>query len=214
MRRIYCISGLGADQRVFQKLRIPGAELVPVAWPAFDRYDDMPCYAQKVLAQIPEEKPVLIGVSFGGMLSVEIARQLPVTKAILVSSAKTRDELPQVGGFVQFLLRNNMIPLGLLKNFHNQMAARFGASTEEEKKLLVSIVSETDNSFVRWALQVLLGWQNHEVPPGVVHIHGTADRMIPPDNVKPDYWIDGGTHFMIYDRAAEISGIIVSQLAE
>jgi len=214
MKRIYCISGLGADQRVFQKLQIPGAELVPVAWPALDRQDDMPGYAQKILAQIPEQDPTLIGVSFGGMLSVEIVKQLPMARAIIVSSAKTQDELPPLSGFIQFLFRANLVPVGLFKNFHSLIAARFGPGTRESKKLLMSIVNDTDTDFMKRAFQAMLGWENDEVPPGVVHIHGTADRLIPPDRIKPDQWIEGGTHFMIYDRAAEISRIIVSQLAE
>jgi pimeloyl-ACP methyl ester carboxylesterase len=214
MKRIYCISGLGADQRVFQKLQIPGAALVPVSWPAFDKHDDMSCYAQKIIAQIPDERPTIIGVSFGGMLSVEIAKQIPISKAFIVSSAKTIAELPQVGSFIQFMLRNNLIPVGLFKNFHKQMYERFGVRNEEEKELLVSIMNDTDNAFVKWAFKALLNWRNTEVPAGIIHIHGTADRLIPPDHIQPDYWIAGGTHFMVYDRAEEISRIIVSQLAE
>jgi pimeloyl-ACP methyl ester carboxylesterase len=214
MKRIYCISGLGADQRIFRKLQIPGAELVPVPWPAFDKHDDMPCYAQKIMAQIPDERPTIIGVSFGGMLSVEIARQISINKAFIVSSAKTIAELPPVSGFLQFLLRNDLMPVGLFKNFHKQMYERFGVHTDEEKKLLVSILDDTDPAFVKWAFKTLLHWQNTEVPANIVHIHGTADRLIPPDHIRPNYWIDGGTHFMVYNRAGEISRIIAAELAE
>lgn len=214
MKNLYCISGLGADQRIFQKLDIPGVQLVPVAWPAFDRHDDMACYAQKVLAQIKEEKPMLLGVSFGGMLSVEIAKQAPVQKVIIVSSAKTIDELPPVSAFARFMVHNNLIPVGLFKHFHKQMAERFGAVTEEEKNLLVSILHDTDNAFVKWAGHAMINWQNHQVPQGLVHIHGTADRLIPPTHIHPDYWVEGGSHFMIYNRAAAVSRIIASELKE
>ena len=81
MTTIHCISGLGADQRIFQKLQIPGAVLKPVPWPDFDKYDELACYAQKVAALIPEgPDEVILGLSFGGMLASEIARMRPSAK--------------------------------------------------------------------------------------------------------------------------------------
>src|SRR5688572_9407172 len=85
-RKIYCISGLGADERIFANIKIEGTELVHLHWPQHDESDDMAAYAKKVSAMIPDENPTLLGVSFGGMLAVEIAKQRSVSKAIIVSS--------------------------------------------------------------------------------------------------------------------------------
>jgi hypothetical protein len=41
-----------------------------------------------------------------------------------------------------------------------------------------------------------------------VHIHGTADRLFPPKKLTPDYWIKGGGHFMVWNRAEEVSEIL------
>ena len=89
---------------------------------------------------------------------------------------------------------------------------RFGAKTKEEKELLRAILEDTDPHFVKWAMNALLSWQNETVPGNITHIHGTADHIILPDNIKPDYWIAGGTHMMIYNRADEINKIINSNL--
>ena len=51
-------------------------------------------YAQRIVQRITAPRPMLVGLSFGGMVAVEIAKILPVEKVILISSAKTRDELP------------------------------------------------------------------------------------------------------------------------
>ena len=40
--------------------------------------------------QITTEKPIILGVSFGGMLAIEIAKAIDCEQVILVSSAKTR----------------------------------------------------------------------------------------------------------------------------
>ncbi len=212
MERIYCISGLGADARVFNNLKIAGAELVPVSWPHYDQHDDMACYAQKLIYQINDKEPTIIGVSFGGMLSVEIAKQVKIKKAFLVSSAKTQFELPHVGKFVRRLANMHIIPVGLFKHFHKPMYDRFGVTKPDEKKLMQSIMNDTDNGFVKWAMNALINWRNDTIPENIVHIHGTIDKMIPPENVKPNYWIENGTHFMVYNRADEISAIITKHL--
>ena len=98
MERIYCISGLGGNQKLFEKLIVKGYELVPVNWVPFEKKDTLANYAQKLAKTIPEANPIILGLSFGGMLTVEIAAQQNVKKALIISSAKSRDELTLAGG--------------------------------------------------------------------------------------------------------------------
>jgi pimeloyl-ACP methyl ester carboxylesterase len=204
MTNLYCISGLGADHRVFQKLRIPGATLHPVPWPYFDKHDELACYAQKVAAQIPNgPNDAILGLSFGGMLASEIARMRPAQQVFIVSSLKSSFELPPMGRFLQFVAKHRLRPL----------LNRFGCHTEEERALLRSILEDTDSHFARCAFKAIVEWRSTTpVPDNIVHIHGTADQMIPPDNLKPTHWIEGGEHIMIYSRADEVSALIAQHL--
>lgn len=83
-----------------------------------------------------------------------------------------------------------------------------GARKAEEKRILAAVMHRADPAFTKWAIGALLHWQNSDIPPNVTHLHGTADRVIRPSNVHPDYWIQGGSHIMILNRAAEISELI------
>lgn len=212
MQKIYCISGLGADQRIFQKLDIKGAELVPVHWADYDQHDDLPCYAQKLSAQIKDENPVILGLSFGGMIASEIAFLRPVKQLFLISSAKDACEMPPAGAFLRFLVNNELLPVGLSKVPNKILYDRFGVETDQEKKLLMDILRKTDNGFTKWAMKAILNWQTTIHVPDIIHIHGTADKMIFPANVKPTYWIEEGTHFMVYQRAGDISRLIEKHL--
>lgn len=213
MKKVYCISGLGADERIFQNLSIPGVELVHVPWAAYNKRDDAHTYAKKMCAQIEEENPTIIGLSFGGMLSVEIAKMHKAEKCFVVSTAKTKDELMRgVGGVFAFLVKHDLIPAKLLTFPNFLLYSRFGAVTKEEKKLLSNIIRGTDPHFVKWALRALVMWENKSYPENVVHIHGTDDRIIMPGNIKADFWIEGGTHIMMYNRADEIGKIIGDNL--
>lgn len=91
---VYCFSGLGADFRIFARLRLHNAHLLPIEWHMPLAKETLPEYALRLASQIIHPNPVLLGVSFGGMLVTEIAKQIPYEKAIIVSSCKTRHELP------------------------------------------------------------------------------------------------------------------------
>ena len=212
MKTIYCLSGLGADQRVFQKLNIPGVRLVPIHWADFDKHDGIPCYAQKLATQITEENPTLIGLSFGGMIASEIAKIRPCKQVFLISSAKDATEFPPLGGFVKFIGHHGLLPISIVKIPSKQIYERFGAVTDEEKKLLMDILRNTENAFAKWSIKAIIDWQSTTHTDNIIHIHGTEDKMILPRYVKPTHWVAGGTHFMVYHQAAEVSKLIAQHL--
>jgi pimeloyl-ACP methyl ester carboxylesterase len=213
MQKIYCISGLGADHRIFKDLSIEDYEFVPVKWVAYDRNDSLPSYAQKLTGQIKGKNPVILGLSMGGMLAVEIAKLLPDSSVFIVSSSKITSELQIHGGVVAKWLVNSMvIPPKLLTIPSSFVLDYLGARTSTEKQLLSQMMKDSDGGFMKWALKAIFSWQNQICPGNVFHIHGTADKIIPPSLVHPDVWIEGGTHIMVYNRADEVSKIIAGNL--
>lgn len=75
--------------------------------------------------------------------------------------------------------------------------------------MLSQILDETDLKFAKWAVNELLNWKNSEkISNPILKIGGTNDKLIPPKRDKNQRLIDKGEHFMIVDRAEEISQII------
>lgn len=213
MKKVYCLSGLGADARIFTNLKIDDAELIHLPWPAYDEHDELPCYAQKMAAMIKDENPILLGVSFGGMLAVEIAKIRAVEKVIIVSSAKTKVEIPHFGRFMKFIVTKQVVPAVFFTWPNKVVMKMFGANTDNEKEMLSGVFRDTDGYLVRWAMRAIQLWQNETYHQPIVHIHGDADKIITPEYIHPDYWIKGGSHIMVYNRAAEISAIINKELS-
>jgi pimeloyl-ACP methyl ester carboxylesterase len=211
MKKIYCISGLGADYRLFGNLSIPGYALVPLPWVPHTEKDTIPSYAMKMAQQIPGKDPIILGLSFGGMLATEIAKQMPESKAILVSGAKTRAEV----GFNSTLLQrlHSAIPASWLPRPPAIIFYYLGATSAEEKTLLKDIIDHTDLAFLKWSIGAILTWNGTSAPGNILQLHGTADRVLVPANVKPDHWIKDGSHIMIYNRAEEIGKLIADYLA-
>jgi hypothetical protein len=70
------------------------------------------------------------------------------------------------------------------------------------------IIRETDIDFAKWAVDAILHWKNKGLPGRIVHIHGTADKILPYRLVKPDYTIPGGTHVLAMNWHREISSLL------
>jgi pimeloyl-ACP methyl ester carboxylesterase len=212
MGKIYCLSGLGADERIYSRLRLHNRELVHIPWPEHDEYDELPCYAQKVSSLIKDDNPIIMGVSLGGMIGIEISKMRPVKKLILISSAKTRSEMPSYDGWFGKLIKSKILPPFVYKMPNQVLLDKFGAETEEDEALLRAILKDSDGRFMKWAMRAVALWRNDNYLQPVSHMHGRKDHMIFPQNVHADHWIEDGGHMMVYNRAEQVSRIIEQEL--
>jgi pimeloyl-ACP methyl ester carboxylesterase len=203
-RNIYCISGLGTDEQVFRNISLPGTRFVHLQWLNHEPKESLAAYSNRMAAQISEPDPIIIGLSFGGMIAIEIARQQSVKKLIIISGVKTSRELPRwmrVAGKWQMHkwlpVRSNV----LTERYDNRM---LGITTEEEKKIANAYRKSLDKKFQAWAIDHILTWKNEWYPDGTVHIHGDKDKMFPIRNINASHVVRNGTHMMIYNKAEVI----------
>lgn len=208
MKWVYCISGLGADERIFQHLQIRGFALKHLRWIQPLSGESMKEYAYRMCAQLPEGPVILLGVSFGGMMALEMAKHKPTRRVILISSVKSSREMPPWMRISGRLRLNRLAPARPWKWLAGIENVFLGAKTPEEKKLAGEFRSQVDREYLAWALQQVLTWQNSWQPPGLIHLHGSGDHTFPIRNIRPTHTIAGGGHFMVMNRAGEISRIL------
>ena len=95
MLNVYCIPGMGVDGRLFKNIKLNDCTIHHIKWETPHKSELMSEYAMRLAKQIDTSQPfALIGVSFGGMNCVEIAKQLNPVKTFVISSCKRSDELP------------------------------------------------------------------------------------------------------------------------
>ncbi len=165
-------------------------------------------YAARMRAGIEEENPVLMGLSFGGMICTEIAKQVPVKKLIIISSVKSSGELPAWMKIVAKLRLHKIVPLKSSKLTEPIQNIMLGADSAEEKMIAAEYRKKVNITYTNWAVNQAINWKNNWQHPATVHIHGDVDRMFPIKNIKPDFTIKNGGHFMIMNKAADISRCI------
>lgn len=203
----YLIPGLGADERVFQFLRLRG-EVHILHWlPLQTPNELLSNYAARLAATIPiAQRCWLVGVSFGGVLAQEVGQLRPLARVVLISSFIGPKELPWLGRLARATGLYHLVPPQLLPRLPRVAQWFFGVKNGREYQLLRQILHDTDPAFTRWAIARLLQWPGRPGRP-VVRIHGTTDRLLPNGAAHSQYRLPGG-HLIIISRAAEISRIL------
>ncbi|MBX2843207.1 MAG: alpha/beta hydrolase [Flammeovirgaceae bacterium] len=209
MEKIYFISGLGADKRIFQKLKFfSDFQLDYVEWleiyPSESLYD----YTLRLSVQINDKVPVnLVGVSFGGMVAILLSKIIPTKRVIIISSLQCYDDLSLIYKWAGAIKIHKIIPSFLLTKSNFLSFFLFGAKQFETVQLLRNVLKDTDPLFLKWAINQVLTRRDYHLPNHFYHIHGTADYILPkvPKNAIR---IKNGGHLMVFENAQEISVIL------
>ena len=139
---ICLIPGLGVDERLFKYLTLaPEIKQTVIQWIAPLPNEKLGHYASRLLAQVPvTDNLILLGVSFGGILAIELAKLLKPTLVIIISSIKNCHELPWYYKPAAPLRLAYLLPIQWGKYLYSLQDYIFGVKTPAEKKLLHQII--------------------------------------------------------------------------
>lgn len=209
MVKAYFISGLGADRKAFYKLKLPPRyEAVYLDWISPLPSEPIQEYAKRFSANIESnEQFILIGLSFGGIMAIEIARIKKPQKIILISSVAVSDDLPWYFKMAGKIGLQHVIPPGFYKKA-TLLNHIMGSGSKEDKLMVMTFIRQTDPAFIRWSLNAILRWKQKERTGNLIQIHGSNDRLLPLRFTHADYIVDRGRHLMVLNRAVEINKIL------
>ena len=215
--KVYLIPGLGFDNRIFEKLELNEIKFEFLNWIEPEKDERIENYAKRFSKRITEnpKEIILIGHSFGGIIAQEIAKIRPVQKIILVSSIKSRRELPFHFRIVK--------PLQIHKLFSKELTAKtikywgnnHDYETSEEQALVTDMVNNQSNYYLQWALKQLSIWKtpNSKLDTKIFQIHGELDKTFPVKLInQPFKVIPKAGHFMVFKKAELINEIIEAEL--
>ena len=210
---VYCISGMGATCELYQFIDI-GRPLHFIEWIEPFQEESLSEYCGRMAEQIKHDGPiVLIGVSFGGIATAEIAKQRPVEKAILISSLKSDAEKP---AFFKLLSK---IPLYKFQNYQLRVRSLpiwgkwFGLEDEVDRAFYLKNMALFSDNYLSWSIRQLANWESSESTVDLHHIHGDADRIFPLKYINNATVIKGGNHAMVVKKADQVSAHLKAILA-
>lgn len=213
--KVYFIPGLGADQRVFRHIRLPdGFEMEPVQWLPPQEHESLVSYAERLATAMDTSKPfAVVGLSFGGMLAAEISHLLHPKVTILIASIPSAKQLPGYYRILAPFRLEKVIPVKWLTNA-SIIKRLFTTETAADKQLLRQIITDTDPYFIRWALGAIQTWTTTDPPAQYVHIHGSADRLLPIRYVQPTHILPRAGHLLVLNRAPAVNRLLAEILTE
>ena len=208
---IYFMPGLAASPKIFENLAfdLNRYTLHYLNWIAPQTPDeDISSYVCRLSAQIKEKNPVLIGVSFGGIIVQELASYVHPKKVIIISSVKHQDELPKRFKLAKLTKIYKVFPTKVIENFENYLGFFIGKGLKKRADLYKKYLSIRSKEYLQWSIASIIKWQQTIPIKNIVHIHGTNDAVFPIKNIQNTIQVKGGTHIMVLTKAKKISKII------
>jgi len=212
---VYGLPGLGADRRMFGYQLQLDYDFRFIDWIPPIKGESMTAYAKRYSQLFDTSKPFsILGVSLGGMMCMEVAKYVNPEQVILVSSCKTANELPRQLKALRKAKLHKAINARILKQMIKFYSNTVGDLKGDLKYLFNHMVENSDPDFMMWAANAVITWDNTEIPDNVVHIHGTKDKVLQYQFVKPDYTINNGSHYMIGTRVEEVNALLDAVLSK
>lgn len=191
--------GLAASAAIFERIVLPADifETVLLEWEIPLEKETLPEYAKRIAQKIQHPNPVLIGVSFGGILVQEMTRFIEARKVIIISSVKTNVEFPRRMKVAKTTKAYKLIPTNLVANVESLSKFSFGYKIDQRLKLYEKFLGVRDKRYLDWAVEQVILWERTIADEKVVHIHGDDDDVFPIKQIQNCIVVKGGTHAMI-----------------
>ena len=195
--------GLAASSMVFENIKLDGKKysLHRIDWIQPKKNESIKTYCVRLSKKIKHKNPILLGVSFGGIIAQELDKIIKVKKLIIVSSVKSHKEYPILYKIARDYQLNNALPFGMFDNF-----IKFSLKLNINKlykriDLAERYLTERNEIYLEWAVSSLLNWKQEKYRPDLIHIHGDKDKVFPIENISKCIKIKGGRHEMIILKA-------------
>jgi pimeloyl-ACP methyl ester carboxylesterase len=199
---VYLMPGLAASSAIFERIALPEAvfEMIHLEWEIPLDRESLTDYAKRIAAKIKHEHPVLIGVSFGGILVQEMAKYVTARKVIIISSVKSNLEFPRRMKIAKTTKAYKLIPMSLILNVESLAKFSFGEKVNQRLKLYEKFLSVRDLRYLEWSVEQVILWKRTVVDENVIHIHGSDDDVFPMKYITNCIVVKGGTHIMILNK--------------
>lgn len=210
-KHLYFVPGLAANTSIFEYIRLSKEtyELHFIDWLIPTSLDEtIEDYAKRMANFVTEENPILIGVSFGGIMVQEMSKHLKSKKVLIISCVKSRNELPKRLTILQRTKVYKLFPSKIIMNIENFSMLAFGEFAKKRIDLYNQYLSVRNELYLTWSISKILNWKQLEPIENIIHIHGTEDHVFPISHIKNYIPVKNGTHAMILYKAKTISKLI------
>jgi len=199
---VYCMPGLAADVNIFEFIKLPDEFVIhTISWKMPVKNEPLVDYAKRMSKEVEVDNAILIGVSFGGILVQEMNAFLNLKKLIIISSVKSKHELPLRLQVIKTTKLYKLIPTGLIGKVKRWEQLFYGDMSKKIAQVYQKYLTVTNKDYLDWAIENVLEWKREKPIVGVIHIHGELDQVFPIENIKDCIVVPKANHAMILRRS-------------
>lgn len=200
-KHVYMMPGMAASPKIFEFLEFPHTiEVHWLSWvPPFEN-ESLQAYANRMCQRVKHPNPILLGVSFGGILVQEMAQLITVEKVIIISSVKAREELPLHMRMAKSTQLHKLLPLQWVENIETLALFAFGNAIKRRLSMYRRYLSERDVGYLRWSINQIVNWNPTGQIAELIHIHGKEDSVFPIKGIQAPVRVIAGEHAMIITK--------------
>lgn len=199
MKIVYLIPAPDMDERAIESVLLEGVEFVRVNLPTLTFDSNLKDVTAHLAKQINNSEPIILGFCYGGVLAIEVGKQVEAKRIIVVSGVKDSQgivlsrKIMAVGFYLvpEFVLRG----FGLVISFLVNQVLRI------DVKIPRIWQKAGQNKFI---LKHALNFDSRGTNGEIVRIHGSKDRVVPLAKYGAEYTIKDAGHFMFVHRRKDV----------
>lgn len=194
------LPGLGTDARLYALQKTAFPELIVPEWLPPKWNESLPQYAARMARAVDPGVPCYIGgVSFGGMVALEMTRHLNARACFLISTLRSARELPlwaRVLGPGAWLLPP--FTDRLLSWTGTALLNTMGRWMSSRAKTACTHLSKTRSVILPWACRNVVRWKPAPTPwpCPIFHLHGDRDVILPHRGTTPTQLVPKAGHLL------------------
>lgn len=208
MVNFYLVPGMGANKRLFENYSLRGNVHI-LEWVDQRQAVTLQEYAAILAEHIKTENNIIVGSSMGGMMANELSHLVKPKATVLISAPAHRGEFPRS---LNLLEKTRIYRLSTPQiTYKLSFLARtfMGFSNKEHDALFFEMLRANGPDFLHFSVRAVLEWRRLNAPHGEwLQILGENDKLFTSQTPGKTTVLRGSGHFMAYEQAQEISGII------
>ena len=133
---VYCMPGMAANPKIFDLIRLPKPIVLhKLSWLQPYPKESLHDYTKRLCEKIEHPNPILLGVSFGGLIVQEMAHLIACKKVIIISSVKSFHEFPLHMRLARKTKAYRLFPTQWVDNVEDLIGFVFGPSVKKQMDL-------------------------------------------------------------------------------
>lgn len=138
-------------------------------------------------------------------MAIELQKYIQPEKMVLISTVKTRLEFPIHLRTIARTRLNALFSGSLIQNLSGLIDAVYPWQTATQRDLFLEMLNNCTPKYLEFAINACINWDNETMPTKFIQLHGSRDPLFPASRAKGAEIIEGGNHFMVYEKGAVIS---------